>query len=966
MDWKRAGAIIIGLLCALCIYLNQDLLFVSPAEEVYFENIVYVTQDEQRNIYMIDSSGELLRKVDAAGILQWEIAGSEKTFREAERVVVNDNGEIFVQGLMKEDGNFRICTERIVKYNAEGAFLGILAEYNYEEPVMSPRMVGLFPTEEGAVYAYKQDNAIEFYDQNLNLVRSCELENAGYLPSAAFSSRTGEVYYSTYSGLVCRYVDGKSDVVLYDAADSEELSIPKEISLDSEENLYVADIGLRDVWKIDASGVPERIHEDMDFFEKEITYYLNADHGLITCTEYSVKHYQDGAYEYMTACSRSMLQKAVCVLVWVSAAVLGVILAAILALLGRYIIYKSSKFTKMAVGMVAGVSAVAVMFAGIMIPQFQELILDAIVTRAQMASEIMIENLPYEEFGRLDSAADFMSEDYLAVKEAATSIFATKDGDVKDLYCAFYRVQDGMIVGTYCLQEDTGAIYPYYWIYEGSDEQHIIETRQGNVYSDIQTSEGSYLLVLNPIIDDKDEVIGLLEVGADLNSIQQANQQIIRDLLINILAITIVIILIAIEVMIFCNAKAEYDGKVAGVQEKAAVPIPADILRIIVFSIFFLTNMATAFLPIYAMRLAGTSGISSVPAEVMAALPISAEVVVGALFSVFGNSMLKKLGMRRSVAISSVLFTAGFALRIVPNIWSLTVGNAVIGAGWGLLLLIINTMIAMKPEAEKDEGFAAYNAAALNGVNCGVVFGGFLINWFSYQIILVLATVSSILVYIVVKKYLVQGNVQEETEQAEEASQLSTFQFLLKGKVLTYFVMVVIPVITCGYFMTYMFPILASEYGLQETHIGYSYLLNGLCVMCFGSVLTNFFSRKNRKRIALVLAAMLYVVAFGIVAWYQSIPALLVVIVLLGLADSFGLPLQTGYYTDLEEVKQYGYDRAIGIYSLFENGSQAAGSFVFSYVLLIGVREGMCLVAGTIFVTAILFLIISSFKTKKR
>lgn len=57
--------------------------------------------------------------------------------------------------------------------------------------------------------------------------------------------------------------------------------------------------------------------------------------------------------------------------------------------------------------------------------------------------------------------------------------------------------------------------------------------------------------------------------------------------------------------------------------------------------------------------------------------------------------------------------------------------------------------------------------------------------------------------------------------------------FLTKRRVALYFLMIVIPVLASGYFLNYMYPILAEGYGLSETYIGYSYLLNGLCIMCF-------------------------------------------------------------------------------------------------------------------------------------
>ncbi len=968
MTWKKAGAAVLLLICIMFIYIRQDLLFQVPFAELEFSNVVYVTKDEQENMLVLDASGSRLRKVSKDNELLWEVNASDEGLHEGKRVAVNQKGEIYMQDSVIEDGSFRVSRERVLAYSAGGKFLGVTAEYSYETPELSPRIGALIPTREGVMYVYKEDSALIFYDQDQNVVRTCSMPLAGYTVSAAMNQETGDVYYSTYSGQVCLYRSETDRPVLYDAGDSAELSVPHEISMGPDGNLYVTDIGLRDVLVISPDGTADRIEEDIDLYDKEIAYNLNADHGLIVCTDYSVKQYQDGAYSYITSCSMSLSQSILCILMWAAMGILAVSAAAVLFFLIRYIVKSGSRFNKIAAGMILGAAAMAALFAGILIPRYQELILDAIITRAQMASEIMVENLPYDAFSRIDSASDFMDEDYMAVKEAAHSVFMAKDATVQDLYCAFYKIQDHMIIATYCLQEDTGAIHPQDWPYEGSDEQEIIETRQGKVYADYQTSEGSFLFVLNPVIDDNGEVIGLLEVGTDLNSFQSENQAMVVDLFINILAITVVVILVALELIIFIQAKGDYDRNWIRRREGGLpAAVPADVLRMIVFAIFFLTNVATGFLPIYAMELAGDSGISTIPAEVMAALPISAEVVVGAVFSVFGSAVLERLGEKRSVVISAILFTAGFALRSVPNIWVLTIGNGVVGAGWGMLLLIINTMIAMLPEAEKDKGFASYNAAAQNGVNCGVVFGSFLINWFSHQGIFIIITALSLAVYFLSMKYLTRYSAAgSQAETGERGSGMSTFRFLLKGRVLVYFAMICVPMIAGGYFLIYTFPILAAGYGMQETHVGYAYLLNGLCIMAFSNVLTNFFSKKDRKRGALVLAAAIYGAAFVLVAVYQNIPALLAAIILMGLSDSFGLPLQTGHYTDLEEVKSFGYERAIGVYSLFENGAQAAGSFIFSYALVIGVRQGLFLITGILMALAVLFFVLDYGMVKRQ
>lgn len=967
MSRKKIGAIIFVVICALFAYVKQELLFTNPFEEIVFENVVYVTKDAQDNLLVLDSSGQRLLKVDASNVLQWEVLSSGGGFDEAKRVISNDEGHIFVQDVTKEEDGFRISGERILEYSVSGEFLGIVAEYEYEEAVLTPHIGGIFPGGDGMCYIYKLEDSFEIYDEEGSLVRSCFMEGAGqYIASFALDQDTNNIYYSTYSGHVCRYVDGMQDVILYDAADSGGLSVPKEISMDLEQRLYIADIGLRDVLMVDENGTVERIIENLDLYDKEIAYYLNADHGLVVCTDYSVKLLMDGEYEYVTSCRASGIRIFICILLWIAVAVLSAAVLYLVYHIFRYIIRSGSWFAKIVTIMILGITGVSGIFIAILFPQFQEQVLDAVFTRAQMAAEITAEKLPAGEFTRLDSADDFMGEDYIAVRNAVNDIFLTGNESIYDLYCTLYRIQDDMIVSTYCLQEDTGAFYPYDWSYEGSDEQEIIETKEGKTYSS-QTSEGSYLFVLSPIMDDDGEVIGLIEVGTDLSSFERENREIFFQLLLNMVAMMVVIILVAIEVLEFYQAKTEYKKqRLSNCDNDTIVPVPTDILRMIVFTIFFLTNMATGFLPIYAMNLSERGMTFGSPAQVLAAIPISAEVVTGAVFSAFGNNVIKKLGERQAVIVSALLFTAGFALRIVPNIWVLTLGNGVIGVGWGVLLLMVNTMIAKKPEEEKDKGFAAYSAAAQNGVNCGVVFGGFLINWFSYQWIFVFATVISLAVFRLVSKYLSFGSDRTNEEHKSGNGEMSTVRFLLKGKVLSYFIMIVIPIIACGYFLNYMFPILASEYGMSETNISYSYLLNGLCIMCFSSLLTSFFSKRNKKAPALVLSSLLYCLAFLLVVRFQNIPALLIAIMVLGLSDSFGLPLQTGYYTDLKEVEQYGYDRAIGVYSLFENGSQAAGSFIFSYVLLMGVQQGLYLVIGILLTLAVIFLIINGIRPRKR
>ena len=246
------------------------------------------------------------------------------------------------------------------------------------------------------------------------------------------------------------------------------------------------------------------------------------------------------------------------------------------------------------------------------------------------------------------------------------------------------------------------------------------------------------------------------------------------------------------------------------------------------------------------------------------------------------------------------------------------------------------------------------------------MFGGFLINWMNYTLIFLMATLLSVLVFIHVISYLNKANYTVTADREDESEgQIGFWRFITSKGVLGYFLLIVVPVISCGYFLNYMFPILGYQYGLSEANIGYAYLINGLCVICLSNTLTNKLSKRINKANSLVLSSLLYAVAFLCVAYFQNIYALLAVLVLLGISDSFGLPIQTSYYTDLEAVKQYGYEKAMGIYSLFENISQTGGSYIFSCVLLAGVQTGLYIVVIIIVSLALLFVVINLIRNRR-
>ncbi len=942
---------------SIILFFTWDYVRERLFKDYYYEDTKFISCDERGDYLIVDQAGTRLLKVSADGVLQWKKDASDGWFSDI-RQVFSSQGKIYIHDVRIEEG-IRISEESVLECDEEGNLVQSLAHYMYTERTLQPHIVGLSPTKDGISYIYKTPEEIRLITPGTG-ERSFSFENAGtMLHRAVYDDETDVVYLCTYDGRILRYGGSEEEEVLYSSRDRKEQTIPWDISF-FDGKLYVSDIGQRCILSIDTNtGTISDITEDLDFYDREIVYNISAVNSLTTSSDYTVRHYLgDSRFEYFDSCKKGLNHLVPAILSKIALTVVALLLLNYLLLAAMFIIKNGNAYMKMIVGAISGAMLLSVLILAVVIPEFRTRMTDAFFSRAELASATVRNQLPKEEFQSLDRAEDFMGPEYLSVRKVVTSVFFNESDSMKDLYCSMYKYLDGEIVLSYGLEDNTGAIYPYDWEYEGSNEEMVLTTGEGITYQS-STAEGEYLFTYDPIFDENGVAIGIIEVGTDVASFNRELKHLVWDALINTFAVTVVVMLMVVEGIYFVKGTTEYDKKEKTFGAGNVKEIPPEVLRMVSFLVFFLTNLPTAFLPLYAMNVAeNDSGLSFAP-EIMAALPLSAEVITGAVFSVVGVAIVKKMGEKRSMLIFSLMFIAGFALKIIPNIWMLILGNAVQGVGWGVILLVVNMRITDLPDEQKDLGFSQYNIAELNGINCGVVFGGFLVNWMNYRMVFVVSTILSVSMFFITSKYLSHpGKGEEEGETSGGFRE--TIRFCLNIRVIAVLLLIVTPTTICYYFLNYLYPIVGSEYGLSETYIGYSYLVNGIFVMAFGGVLTNFFSKEKRKTVGVVTASLIYAVAFVIVVYLQNIPALFIALALLGISDSFGLPLQSGYYTDLKAVEKFGVGPALGVYNLVVNVAQAIGPFVFSYVILVGVGPGLSVVAASLVISGLVFLVAGS------
>lgn len=952
--------LIIVVFAMVTVYVGRDWLFVNPMKPYSFSEVSYASRDAEGNTLVVHNSNTEIVKLSAEGKLLWKSCASDQSFLSAGRVVADEEGNVYVHDVRIAHG-VQIASEAIVQLSPDGKLVSTIDFIEAEKNCVKQSIIGLVPLEHGVVYMKKGEDSIMLCNTQQESSVVYRIKDAeDMVLCCAYDSEHDVLFYVTYDGKIYQYRDGDENELLYDS-DTVEGSIPQEISY-SDGILYAADIGLRDTIRISCeTGVTDRMEVQEPLEEREIAYHVSAAGHLVTSTSYSVILWDGDAYGQIWEAPLSGKLSAYICLVWLSLllTIIGVII--LLIQLVKLLVNRFNFYAKITMTVVAGIGGIAILFIGILFPSFQAMLEDEIYTREKFAAAAVTNRLPADAFERLEKPSDFMNEDYRQVRQVVRDTFFSEEESSSDLYCVLYKVVDGTVTLVYTL-EDICVVYPYDWEYEGTEMQEVMEQGTTVTYA-TKSSSGSFVFIHSPIRDENGKIIGIIEVGTDMQSVTDKSRQIQLSLIINLIAITVVVFMVVNELIYFMKGRHELNVRK---REERDERLPVEIFRFIVFLIFFFTNLTCAILPIYSIRIAENMSSHVISPVMLAAIPISAEVVSGAVFSAVGGKVIRRLGAKRSILVSSVLFTAGLGLRVIPNIWVLTISSLLLGAGWGVLLLLVNLMIVELPDEEKDRGYAYYSVSALSGANAAVVFGGFLIQWMSYTALFAVTAGLSVLLFFVSNKYMSRytSEDQEECTEAEE-SHMNLFKFVFRPRVISFFLFMMIPILICGYFMNYMFPIIGAEWGLSETYIGYAYIVNGILVLMLGTPLTEYFSNRGLKHLGLSVSALLYAAAFLEVAVLKNIPSLFIALILIGVADSFGIPLLTSYFTDLKDVEQYGYDRGLGVYSLFENGAQSIGSFVFGYVLLIGVGRGLMLVLTVISILAVIFLIGTTFAMRR-
>ncbi|MCL2010577.1 MAG: MFS transporter [Synergistaceae bacterium] len=934
-------------------------------------------KDAPYGVYIVDSGRKRIVRTDSDGKADLLMTSGRNRFSEIYGLAVDAAGDIFVLDVIRDGRNRRIASEVVQKYPPGRRFPEEIFRIDHEHPTFDRSIAGLARNAEGGIsFVTLEDERFVLHSHNFGekaeaawdfpmaskMFNSFDVGKAGKAGKADKNGEETLVLFTTRRGEIYKADDEGVERVFASAA-----STPWDAAVGDDGVLYFTDLARRGVFSVTSVtsvtfGEPELVYGDPD----TIYYRVSAKSGFVAVSESGVidldseeksvidEFSVNNVIFALRLCSR------LAVLILLAGCVWGMVS------LARFLIRKNDFVINFSAAVIVGTMLITAVFCLIVTKDITNRMTREMKSRLTNVAELVAMQIPADAFARLDSVSDYMNEDHSLISYTLEKIMSR--AEYSEMYCVLYKILDGSVAEVFESDNDHGIVnYPYDWPLEGSDEMEILSTGQHKTYINPSWVDGGVIFSLCPVYGGDGEPIGLIEIGTALAAFRKETIDLILNLFLNVISVSVAMIIVVIELLVFVDGRRKTLSAAGSPLDVSAFRVPVDMVRSAVFLVYFITNVSTGFLPIYARELILKAGFSwSLPVEFLIAAPISADVFMGAIAALLGDWFVKKLGVRRTAIIGAAVIVFGACLAFAfYNFFTLTAGFAVCGFGCGLMLFLANLRVAGEEDpSEKDRGFAGFAVAMSSGINAGVVFGAFLTNWLSHQAVLGMAALTSLILLAFSCAYMTKLDSSLKLDRPDgaaretrETQKISAARFLFSPRVFSYFMALLGPAIVSGYFIIYLFPIVGFDFGISESSIGYAFLLNSLVVVFFSTMLTNVFSKKLGKTFSLCLWTLIYAGSFAMFAYFQNIPALLSVLVLMGFADCFGQSLSSSYYTELPEVEKYGQGKAIGVSNVVENAAQTVGPFVFSYVLHVGVGEGLLQVAGWLAVLSVVFLV---------
>jgi len=370
------------------------------------------------------------------------------------------------------------------------------------------------------------------------------------------------------------------------------------------------------------------------------------------------------------------------------------------------------------------------------------------------------------------------------------------------------------------------------------------------------------------------------------------------------------------------------EGRVASQQALVRVRMP-------LFVFFVAEELSRPFFPIYARGLA--EPVAGLSPELVVSLPMMLFMLVVALSQPLGGPWAERLGARRLMIAGAITAAVGLAATATADsLWTLLAWRFVTAAGYGVVFVGGQShVVANTDPGNRAWGLAMFVGSVLAASICGPAIGGILADRIGYRATFLVGSVVALLAAFLAWRLL--SVAPEGPARRSRPLRIRDIGIVLRNPrflVLTGLGAMPAKIVLTG-FLYYLVPMYLASLGNTPTSAGRIMMLYGLMMVLFTPLAARFADRLGRPLVFVVCGGLLSGVGLLAALASGSTAAVIVGIVVLGVAQSVSITPQLALVPAAcpNECKEMGQVTVIGFFRLFERLGSAIGPLLAGFLL---------------------------------
>lgn len=912
---------------------------IFPNSKVELVNPYLAQADAQGNIYVIDNERSRVVKINSEQKVDYLLKSNLKeadTFWYAEDLAFGSDGSVYLLDASWDESGSAVGRECILVYDRDGHFTDTVLDITYEDEwVNKHKLFALTFWENTLFYVESQQEGFSMFSLSLE---TGEIREEMFYPyddafnliqDYALDYEAKTVYALDKRGQIIKANEGVMEILYDTAKDSAYTGKTAfyRLAVDAENAVYITDIRTNQIYRFEEGQESLQVYQN-DGQVLSITAARQENGGTLLgiwkdwgislqdteTAEGEVSYVFEKSTAYLLR--EALYQAAVLLLflasLWLIVRVLGILFGIQVSVVQRSGL------------LAAGTAAVvAIVIVSQLFEQFSDIYREEMVSKLYALAYITSGMMDGDSLERVQSCEDYMGEDYQQIMEAMELALNREDASVREMYGNVLRLENGQGFAVAYLDNSIGTYYPLDEA-ETQELSYIYETGDSVRNDGKDDVTGSYIYVRVPVFTDMGEVAGVIEIGTTAEVVTSKVDSMRQSVMLTLLVVILIVILLFGEILSFFDLKEKHKEE----RKKNKAGMPMHLLRCSIFITYLAFNIASSFLPVYAAGF--VTDALGIPRELAASLPITLNMVFLGLTSLFCASLLRRFSFRSVAAVSGLISMSGDLLLFMGESYSLLVIGLILnGIGMGLISNSINMFIAGTEDNEvRQEGFSIFNAGSLSGINCGMMLGASLAGTLGQRTVFACSASAWLLVAVLllfIGKYVSKG-------QEEQKKKLDRKAFWTSKGVVPYMLLIQVPYVIINSFVFYYVPIYGDIMGFSENIVSLLLMLNSLCSVYLSVSVTNYVVGRFGQK-SIYLSSLLSLAALLLFGFNSSVSMLIVVLLILGVAASFGSSVRQMYFVEMPGVKEYGEDSAMGIYNFIDNLGESAGPVLFGKLM---------------------------------